>query len=91
MINGLFKAAGYTYGPILGLFAYGMLSKRKIKDKWVILVAILAPLLSFVIDSNSEAWFNGFTFGFFILAVNGFLTFTGLFLISKRSANEKDN
>jgi Na+/proline symporter len=82
VINGLFKAAGYTYGPILGLFAFGMLSKRNIKDKWVILIAVLAPLLSYVLDTNSKLWFNGFTFGFFILAVNGLLTFLGLLFIS---------
>jgi len=90
VINGLFKAAGYTYGPILGLFAFGMLSKRGIKDKWVIAIAILAPLLSFVLDTNSKAWFNGFTFGFFILAINGFLTFLGLLIISKKSINENN-
>jgi Na+/proline symporter len=82
VINGLFKAAGYTYGPILGLFTFGMLVKRRIKDKWVIPVALAAPLLSYLVDSQSENWFNGFTFGFFILAVNGLLTFTGLLIIS---------
>jgi len=82
VINGLFKAAGYTYGPILGLFTFGLTTKLKVRDNWVIVVALLAPLLSFLIDHYSEVWFNGFTFGFFILALNGLLTYLGLWLVS---------
>jgi Na+/proline symporter len=84
VINGLFKAAGYTYGPILGLFAFGLLTRLRVKDRWVIPVAVLAPAFAYLIDSHSEQWLNGFTFGFFILAVNGGLTFLGLLLISVR-------
>ena len=84
VINGLFKAAGYTYGPILGLFAFGILTRRQIRDRWVIAVALGAPALSYLIDLNSADWFGGFTFGFFILALNGLLTFFGLTLISKK-------
>ena len=84
VINGLFKAAGYTYGPILGLFTFGLTNTRKVNDKWVILIAIAAPILSYIIDVNSKEWFNGFTFGFFILALNGLLTYLGLMLISKK-------
>jgi Na+/proline symporter len=83
VINGLFKAAGYTYGPILGLFTFGLTTTRTIRDKWIIPIAIMAPILSYIIDSNSKEWLNGFTFGFFILAVNGTLTYLGLLLISK--------
>jgi len=82
VINGLFKAAGYTYGPILGMFAFSILTKRKIKDKWVIPVVFLAPVLSFVMDFFSKQLFGGFEFGFFVLIVNGLLTFLGLLLIS---------
>ncbi len=84
VINGLFKAAGYTYGPILGLFTFGLTNTRKVNDKWVILVAIAAPILSYIIDVNSKEWLNGFTFGFFILALNGLLTYLGLLFISKK-------
>lgn len=84
VINGLFKAAGYTYGPILGLFTFGLTNNRSVKDKWVIVIALLAPILSYVIDVNSKEWFNGFTFGFFILALNGLLTYLGLLLISNK-------
>lgn len=73
----IFRAAGYTYGPILGLFTFGLLTKLKIKDQWVLAVCIAAPVLSFIIDMNTGGWF-----GFFILALNGALTFLGLLLIS---------
>lgn len=82
VINGLFKAAGYTYGPILGLFTFGLTNKRAIQDKWIIPIAIISPILSYFIDVNSTKWFHGFTFGFFILALNGLLTYLGLWLIS---------
>ena len=84
VINGLFKAAGYTYGPLLGLFAFGLLTKRKIIDRMTLWVAIAAPLLSYIIDINSREWLNGFTFGFFILALNGALTFLGLLIFSEK-------
>ena len=85
IINELFRAAGYTYGPILGLFTFGMLTKRRIIDKWSLLVCVAAPILSYILDSNSAAWFGGFQFGFLTLALNGVLTFVGLWLISRRS------
>lgn len=82
IINQLFKVAGYTYGPILGLFTFGILSNRKINDRLAIVVCILAPVLSYVLDANSSRWFGGLEFGFMILALNGFLTFLGLWIIS---------
>ncbi|MEZ4906324.1 MAG: sodium:solute symporter [Saprospiraceae bacterium] len=84
VINGLFIAAGYTYGPLLGLFTFGLTTKRQIKDKFVVPIAIMAPVISYVIDINSKEWLNGFTFGFFIVALNGLLMYLGLFLISKK-------
>jgi len=85
VINSIFKVAGYTYGPLLGLFAFGILTKRQIIDKYAIAVCLLAPVISYIIDSNSIDWFNGFKFGFSILIFNGLLTFIGLALISKKS------
>ncbi len=81
-INALFKAAGYTYGPILGLYAFGILTNRKILDNYVWVVCLVAPILSYVLNANSETLFGGFNFGFLILLVNGLLTFLGLFLLS---------
>ena len=84
IINSLLKAAGYTYGPILGLFLFGIVMKRPIWDKYAIAVCIASPIISFILDYNSAAWFGGLEFGYMILALNGLLTFTGLWLISKK-------
>jgi len=82
----LFKAAGYTYGPLLGLFAFGILTKKHIRDNYVWIIAIVAPILSYLMNMYSETLFYGYKFGFEILIVNGLLTFLGLFLISKKRA-----
>jgi len=87
-INSLFKAAGYTYGPILGLYAFGILTERKVIDKWVWIICLLAPIISYILNLNSEGWFGGFTFGFLILLVNGLLTYIGLLLISQSSKSK---
>lgn len=90
VITNIFIAAGYTYGPLLGLFSFGILTKLDLKDKWVPVVCLVTPILSFVLNQNSEVWFWGHTFGFTILLVNGLLTFVGLLLISKRiSSNDQ--
>lgn len=89
IINELFRAAGYTYGPLLGLFAFGLLTKRKIKDQYVLMVCILSPVVAYLLDAYSKELFNGLTFGFLILAVNGLLTFTGLYMISHQSDDPK--
>ncbi len=81
VINEVFKAAGYTYGPLLGLFTYGMLSKKQIIDKLVIPVCIAAPILTWLIVGWSLKYL-GFDFGFLNLALNGLLTIIGLMLIS---------
>lgn len=85
IINNVFTAAGYTYGPILGLFAFGILTSRKIADRYVIPIALASPILTIIIDLNSEALLGGFKFGFMNLALNGFLTFLGLLMISKKN------
>jgi SSS family transporter len=83
VIAKLFVFAGYTYGPLLGLYAFGLFTKWQVKDKLVPLIAILSPILSYIISVNSSKWL-GFEFGFFILILNGFLTFLGLLLIKKK-------
>ncbi len=84
VINGLLKAAGYTYGPLLGLFAFGLFTKRIIHDKWVWIVVLLSPILSALLDNYSESLFGGLKFGFTILAVNGLITFVGLMFLTKK-------
>jgi Na+/proline symporter len=83
LIDILFQIASITYGPLLGLFAFGLIMKRTVNDKFVPLVCILSPVICFVLSQNSKTWFN-YSFDFELLLLNGFLTFSGLFLISKK-------
>ncbi|MEM6829554.1 MAG: sodium:solute symporter [Bacteroidota bacterium] len=85
VINSIFIAAGYTYGPLLGLFAFGILSKWGLKDAYVPLVCLGAPLVSYVINQYSEVLLGGYQFGFEILILNGLLTFLGLVAIRSKS------
>jgi Na+/proline symporter len=80
VINAVFKAAGYTYGPLLGLFTFGLLTQMKVRDWAVPFVCLASPVICYVLNINSEAWFNGFKFGFELLIVNGAITFIGLLL-----------
>ena len=82
IVSKIFTFAGYTYGPLLGLFAFGLLTKIKVKDKMVPLVAILSPFITFIIQYYSPSVI-GYTFGFELLFINGLITFIGLFLIKK--------
>ncbi len=91
VVVAVFTMAGYTYGPILGLFVFGIYLKRKVNDKFVPYVAILAPVLSYLIASNSEYLLNGYKFGFEILILNGFLTFAGLLIFSKKMTKNRLN
>jgi Na+/proline symporter len=82
VIDAVLNIAGYTYGPLLGLFSFGLFTVRSVNGKLVPIICILSPLLSYLISSQSTHWFNGYQFGIEILLVNGLLTFVGLFLIS---------
>lgn len=84
VISKLFVFAGYTYGPLLGLYAYGLFTKWNVKDKWVPAIAIATPFFGYFISALSLEYIN-FEFGFFILILNGALTFLGLFLIRRKS------
>ena len=81
----LFKAAGYTYGPLLGLFAFGLFTKYQIKDKLVWIIAIVSPIVSYILNLYSRELFNGYEIGFEILMINGLLMFIGLLLLKKKS------
>lgn len=83
VVSAVFKVAGFTYGPLLGLFVYGLISKRQVHDKWVPLVCVLAPIISVILNFNSESWFNGYQFGFEILLVNAALTCVGMRILYK--------
>lgn len=83
-INLVYRVAGYTYGPLLGMFAFGIFTKRRTYDKLVPLVAIIALLICLVLDYNSEGWFDGYEFGFEILLLNATITIGGLYCISRK-------
>lgn len=91
VVSAVFKVAGFTYGPLLGLFAYGLLNKKPVRDRWVPIVCVVSPIISVILDQNSETWFNGYQFGFEILLVNAAITFLGLWMLyTKRSNGLKD-
>jgi ABC-type multidrug transport system permease subunit len=80
VIDALFQLAGYTYGPLLGMYAFGLFTKWNVQDKWVPLLAIVSPFTTYYINIHSEAWFN-YVFSFELLILNGALTFVGLLLL----------
>jgi SSS family solute:Na+ symporter len=84
VISAVFTVAGYTYGPLLGLYSFGLFTKYKVKDKWVPLVAVLSPIICIFLSTYSEELFNGYQFGFELLVLNGLITFLGLIVIRKR-------
>ena len=85
VINSIFKAAGYTYGPLLGLFSFGIFTKYNVRDRYVLPICILSPALSYLVNIYSEQLLFGYKFGFEILLLNGLITFLGLFLIRKKN------
>ena len=83
VINSIFAVAGYTYGPLLGLFAFGLFTPYSVKDRWVPLICILSPLFSYVLNIYSQEWLAGYRFGFELLIVNGLFTFLGLLILKQ--------
>jgi SSS family solute:Na+ symporter len=84
VVSAVFKAAGFTYGPLLGLYVFGLSNKLVINDKWVPAICILSPVASFILDRNSSTWFGGYEFGFEILLINAAFTFIGLMIAVKK-------
>lgn len=85
LIKTILKVAAYTYGPLLGLFAFGIFTKKNVYDRLVPLVCIVSPLLCYLLDSVSADWLGGYVFGFEMLILNGLITFAGLWAISRRA------
>jgi Na+/proline symporter len=86
MIGVILKVAAYTYGPLLGLFSFGIITKRQVMDKWVPVVCVFAPVVCFLIEKFQKELFGDYQIGLELLIINGFLTFMGLLLISKPGA-----
>lgn len=87
VINSVFRVAGYTYGPLLGMFSFGLFTSRQTKDQWMPVICILAPLVTYFINANSQYLLGGYKFGFELLLVNGALTFLGMWVLSNRQGN----
>ena len=86
MIGVILKVATYTYGPLLGLFAFGILTRRMVTDRFVPLIAVLAPTICFILDTYQKQIFGRFEIGLELIIINGLLTFLGLMIISRPSA-----
>ena len=89
MIGVILKVAAYTYGPLLGLFTFGIISKRQVHDKLVPVVCIAAPAICFLLDKFQKELFGNFQIGLELLIINGFITYTGLLIISKKSSAQQ--
>lgn len=87
VISAVFTVAGYTYGPLLGLYSFGLFTRKPVIDKYVPYVAIISPILTYIISINSVRWFWGYQFGFEVLILNGLIAFIGLLLITGRNNN----
>ena len=85
VIQTVYKVASYTYGPLLGMFCFGIFTKHQVRDRWIPLVVIAAPVITWVIDVNSAAWFHGYVFSHERLILNALLTFVGMLCLLKKS------
>ncbi len=84
VIDAVYRLASYTYGPILGLFSFGLCCKARVRDKWVPAVAVAAPLLCLLLDLNSVRWFGGYHFSYELLLMNAVFTMLGLCLLIRK-------
>ncbi len=89
VIDKIFTIAGYTYGPLLGLYTFGLFTRRKVNDRVTPFIAVLSPVICLILNGFSEEWFNGYKFGFEMILLNGFLTFMGLLAFSRNDADHQ--
>ena len=90
LIDTLFDVAGFTYGPLLGLYAFGLFTRRRARDRWVPFIAVLSPVLCYILKLHSFQWF-GYHFGFELLLLNGLITFALLWLSSLNTKHKTPN
>lgn len=88
VIDAVYTLASYTYGPILGLFAFGLSVKTPVRDRYIPLVAIVSPILCFILDRHSQAWFGGYSFSYELLILNALFTYIGLLLLIRRGKDK---
>ncbi len=87
VVSSVFKAAGYTYGPLLGLFFFGLFTKMQVKDRFVPIVCFASPVICYILNQNSQSWLGGYKIGFEILLINGLITFLGMWMLRNSSPN----
>lgn len=87
-INAVYSLAAYTYGPILGMFVFGMACKKPVYDRWVPIVAVMSPIICYILQSNSEKWFNGYQISFELLIINALITALGLCLLIRKNKEQ---
>lgn len=83
-INAVYSLAAYTYGPILGLFVFGLSTKKPVRDRYVPIVCVASPIICYILQSNSERWFGGYQISFELLIINALITALGLVMLIKR-------
>ena len=88
VIDAVYTLASYTYGPILGLFAFGLSVKASVRDRYIPLVAIASPILCFILDRHSQEWFGGYSFSYELLILNALFTYIGLLLLIRRGKDK---
>ena len=88
LIDAVYILCSYTYGPLLGLFAYGLLTRKTVNDRLVPYVVVASPLLCFLLDNMALQLWN-YTFGYELLMLNGLLTFMGLLATRKLKLRRK--
>jgi Na+/proline symporter len=86
VISQLFTIAGYTYGPLLGLYSFGLFTRYEVKDRWVPVVAIVSPIVCYFLSIYDQLLLNGYNFGFELLIINGIFTFSGLWILRRKNS-----
>jgi len=86
LIDAIYVIASYTYGPLLGLYSFGLITKRIARDKYIPYIAIISPVFCYILQYISQRWL-GYSFGYELLMINGLLTFTGLWIVSTKFNN----
>lgn len=87
-IDAVYTLVSYTYGPILGMFAFGILTRWQVRDRYVFIVAIAAPALCYILQANSEQWFGGYKFSYELLIINAAIMFAGMALLRKTNIKQ---
>lgn len=89
ILDAIFTIAAYTYGPLLGLFGFGLFTNRRLKDSYVPFLSLLPPIASWVLFVNSESWFSGYRFSYELLLINGLLMFILLWFFSSKEKQKQ--